>query len=312
MRLGRRIVQLIFGAEVDSALRPVLAVQLVGSMAGSTLWSFMAIWAVEELDGKSLLPFSFAVGAVLAGVSGFVGGSLSDRVGRRSVILFGNGVMVGYPLVLLAIGDRTVAGIVALSLAGVFGALGGSVGQAMVADLVPRHRHAEAYASVRVASNFGVVMGPPLGGVLLIAGSWTALFIGVCALSALSWLFAFRFLPQRGRYAPDEPPAKGSNRIILRDTPFLLFLGSAIFAWLVYVAYEIVLPVSLVDGFGYEPAAWGFLVWINPLLVTLFQMRLTRATADVGAPKPSWWRSSSWVSPSRYSSGVTRCWSSSS
>ena len=49
---------------------------------------------------------------------------------------------------------------------------------------------------------------------------------------------------------------------------------------------EIVLPVSLVDGFGYAPAAWGFLVWINPLLVTLFQLRLTRATAFVSpAPK---------------------------
>ena len=50
---------------------------------------------------------------------------------------------------------------------------------------------------------------------------------------------------------------------------------SAVFAWLVYVAYEVVLPVSIVDGFGYEPAAWGFLVWINLLLVTLFQLRLT-------------------------------------
>ena len=53
----------------------------------------------------------------------------------------------------------------------------------------------------------------------------------------------------------------------------------------VYVAYEIVLPVSLVDGFGYDASAWGFLVWINPLLVTLFQLRLTRRTAGV-APAP--------------------------
>ena len=73
--------------------------------------------------------------------------------------------------------------------------------------------------------------------------------------------------------------------MILADKPFLLFLGSAIFAWLVYVAYEIVLPVSLVDGFGYDASAWGFLVWINPLLVTLFQLRLTRRTAGI-APAP--------------------------
>ncbi len=74
--------------------------------------------------------------------------------------------------------------------------------------------------------------------------------------------------------------------MIFSDRRFLLFLGSAVFAWLTYVAYEVVLPVSIVDGYGYEPSAWGFLVWVNPLLVTLFQVRLTRfATPLSPAPK---------------------------
>jgi dipeptide/tripeptide permease len=74
--------------------------------------------------------------------------------------------------------------------------------------------------------------------------------------------------------------------VIFADRRFLIFLGSAIFAWLTYVAYEVVLPVSIVDGYGYEPQAWGFLVWVNPLLVTLLQVRLTRATAPIpAAPK---------------------------
>ena len=115
---------------------------------------------------------------------------------------------------------------------------------------------------------------------------WHALFPTVATLSAAAWVIAYRFLPHRGAYSPEGPPERGSLRVILADRPFLLFLGSAVFAWLVYVAYEVVLPVSIVDGFGYQPAVWGFLVWINPLLVTLFQLRLTRATAGVpAAPK---------------------------
>ena len=94
-------------------------------------------------------------------------------------------------------------------------------------------------------------------------------------------------------FAPDGPPERGSLAVILADRRFLLFLGSAVFAWLMYVAYEIVLPVSLVDGYGYQPAAWGFLVWVNPLLVALFQVRLTRAH-DARCPRR---RSSS-----------SRCW----
>ena len=285
MRVVRRLVELIWGDDLDEALRPVLGVTLVSMVAGSATWSFMAIWAIEELDAKAELPFALLASAVLAMLSGFVGGYLSDRVGRRRVILFGQAIMVGYPILLLAVVDTKWAGLVALSLAGMFGALGGSVSQAMVADLVAPERHQAAYASVRVAANVGVVVGPPLGGLLLVLGSWSLLFPSVAVLSGIAWLVAFRYLPHRGAYAPEGPPERGSLSVILADRRFLIFLGSAVFAWLTYVAYEVVLPVSIVDGYGYEPQAWGFLVWVNPLLVTLLQVRLTRATAPI-APAP--------------------------
>ena len=282
----RRVIHLIWGDDLDDALRPVLGVTLASSAAGSATWSFMAIWAIEELDAKAELPFALLIGAAFAATSGFLGGYLSDRIGRRRVILFGQGVMVGYPLLLLALSSTKWAGLIALSLAGMFGALGGSVGQAMVADLVAPERHQAAYASVRVAANVGVVIGPPLGGLLLVLGSWSALFPTVAVLSGIAWLIAFRFLPHRGAFAPEGPPEGGSLSVIFSDRRFLLFLGSAVFAWLTYVAYEVVLPVSIVDGYGYEPSAWGFLVWVNPLLVTLFQVRLTRfATPLSPAPK---------------------------
>jgi MFS family permease len=278
-------VHLVWGDDLDDALRPVIGVTLVSTAAGSATWSFMAIWAIEELDAKEELPFALLASAVLAMLSGFVGGYLSDRIGRRRVILFGQAIMVGYPVLLLALVDTKWAGLVAFSLAGMFGALGGSVSQAMVADLVAPERHQAAYASVRVAANVGVVVGPPLGGLLLILGSWSLLFPSVALLSGIAWLVAFRYLPHRGAYAPERPPERGSLSVIFADTRFLIFLGSAVFAWLTYVAYEVVLPVSIVDGYGYEPQAWGFLVWVNPLLVTLFQVRLTRATAPI-APAP--------------------------
>jgi MFS family permease len=286
VRAVRHVTRLVWGDDVDEALRPVLGVTFAGSAAGSATWSFMAIWAVEELGAKAALPFAFLVGAVLSGLSGFAGGYLSDRIGRRRVILIGNGIMVGYPLLLLALSGAKWAGLAALALAGVFGSLGGSVSQAMVADLVAPERRQAAYASVRVAANMGVVIGPPLGGLLLVLGSWSALFPCVAVLSGIAWFIAYRYLPHRGAFAPDGPPERGSLSVILGDRRFLIFLGSAVFAWLTYVAYEVVLPVSLVDGYGYPPSAWGFLVWINPLLVALFQVRLTRlATPLPAAPK---------------------------
>jgi MFS family permease len=284
--LLRWLYRIIWGTDVEPALRPVLAINLAGSIAGSTWWTFMGIWAITRLDAEAQLPFAFAVGAVLAAISGYVGGHLSDRFGRRRLLLVGEAIMVVYPLLLIAIGDNLWPGLVALSFAGVFGGLGGSVTQAMVADLVPPERHETSYAAVRVASNLGVTMGPPVGALLLFVGGWAALFAGVALLSLSAWLIAYRLLPVRGAYSPERPPERGSLGVVLRDRALLLFVGSAGFAWLVYVAYQELLPISLVDSHGLEPAAWGLLVVINPICVTFLQLRLTRRVAGIpAAPK---------------------------
>jgi predicted MFS family arabinose efflux permease len=149
----------------------------------------------------------------------------------------------------------------------------------MVADLVPPERQEAGYAAVRVASNLGVTIGPPLGGLLLYIGSWHALFLGCAFLALNASITAFRFIPRTGAYAPEKPPERSSLKAIGRDRPFLVFLVSASLAWLVYVAYETVLPISLTTTHGMAASTWGFLLVINPVFVTFFQMRVIRWTA---------------------------------
>jgi dipeptide/tripeptide permease len=71
--------------------------------------------------------------------------------------------------------------------------------------------------------------------------------------------------------------------VILRDTPFLLFMLSSVFATMTYIATETLLPISVTTTHHLAPAAWGFLMILNPLSVTLFQLRLMRLTARVPA-----------------------------
>jgi predicted MFS family arabinose efflux permease len=287
VRLARRLAHLIWGAEVDRALRPVLAIALVGAMSGSTLWSFLGIWAVDELGAEpGQLGIAFLVAAVMAGVLGYLGGHLSDHVGRRRMILIGEAGFACYVLGYPFLGDDVVVGLGYLTLAGAVASIGGSVTQALIADLVPKEKHEEAYAAQRVASNLGVTLGPPLGGLLLLLGGWRTLFVGASIFTWVAFAIGYRFVPRRGRYTPEAPPERGSVGVILRDYAFLLFLASGMFAWLVYVSFEVVLPVSLVDTYGFSPALWGFLVIVNPLAVTLLQLRLTRRVEHVpAAPK---------------------------
>jgi dipeptide/tripeptide permease len=48
-----------------------------------------------------------------------------------------------------------------------------------------------------------------------------------------------------------------------------------------YVATETLLPISATTTHHLAPAAWGVLMVVNPLLVTVFQLRLTRWTARI-------------------------------
>jgi predicted MFS family arabinose efflux permease len=282
MRLVSRFIRLVWGDDVDRALRPVLAVSLTGSIAGSTIFPFLGIWAIKGLHAsQSALAVTYLIGAVLSGLTGYVGGHTSDRVGRRPMILLGWGCMALVPLGLLAVGDHVYLGLALLALLPVFGSLGGAADQAMVADLVAPERHEAAYASVRVASNLGVTIGPPIGGLLLIGHHWSHLWLGVLPLAVLSFLIAYRYIPRGGAYAPSGPPQRGSLRVILRDHPFLLFMLSSVFATMTYVATETLLPISVTTTHNLAPAAWGALMILNPLLVTFTQLRLTRWTAGI-------------------------------
>jgi predicted MFS family arabinose efflux permease len=284
MTFFARIFRLIWGGDVDRALRPVLAVGLMGSIAGSTLFPFLGIWAIKDLHAsQTSLGATYLVGAILSAVVGYAGGHTSDRVGRRPMILLGWGFMALVPLALLLIGRHVVPGLVLMSLLPFFGSLVGPPDQAMVADLVPPERHEAAYASVRVAQNLGVTIGPPLGGLLLVGGHWNHLFVGVLPLAAGALAIAYRYIPRGGAYAPAGPPQRGSFAVIVRDHPFLLFMLSSVFATMTYVATETLLPISVTTTHHLAPAAWGALMIVNPLFVTLFQLRLTRWSAGVPA-----------------------------
>jgi predicted MFS family arabinose efflux permease len=284
MRLFARIFRLVWGGDVDRALRPVLAVSLVGSIAGASAYPFLGVWAVKELGAaQSKLAFAYLAGAVLAGVTGYLGGHASDHVGRRPMILVGWGFQAVVPLLLLAVGHRIWAGLVLLALMPVFGSLGGAADQAMVADLVAPERQEGAYASVRVASNLGVTIGPVIGGLLLIGNHWSHLWLGTLVLSAAGFAIAFRYIPRGGAYAPAGPPQRGSFGVIIRDSPFLFFMLASIFATATYVATETLLPISVTTTHHLAPAVWGFVMILNPLFVTVFQLRLTRWAAPIPA-----------------------------
>jgi MFS transporter, DHA1 family, tetracycline resistance protein len=156
---------------------PQLIEQLSGSTSAAGLWNglFVALWAAMQ----------FLCSPVI--------GSLSDRFGRRPVILISvAGLALDFLLMAvapnlwwLALG-RILAGVTSSSFTSTF---------AYMADITPPEQRARGYGLIGAAFSGGFVAGPLLGGVLgeisLRAPFWAA-----AGLSALAFFYGLLVLPE--------------------------------------------------------------------------------------------------------------------
>src|SRR5207253_6862222 len=162
----------------------------------------------------------------------------------------------------------TALAFVLIVVQGVIGAPAYSLDRVLVADLVADEESREpAYAAVRVATNLGTLVGPPLGALLVFVAGWTAFLLGIAVLGVVGAAFAITLLPPAHAIVEAQEP--GSLGTVLRDRPFSLLLLSTLLAFTDYCGFETVLPVLAVSAYGLAPSTWGLLVIISPALVVL-------------------------------------------
>jgi MFS family permease len=275
----RGLVNRLVGGTIDPVLRPVLGVSFLQSVATSARVSFMGLWALRALGSSQReLGLAFAGAAVASLIAGYVGGHLSDRIGRRRPILVSSATLTAIAACLAFVDGHVFVGLALMVCAGGAEGIAVAAEQALLTDLVPRDRHEHAFASARVVQNLGYMVGPLIGAALLTVG-WRTLFISTSAIGALAFLVALQAIPKHAQHSSAEPPAVSSWRVLARDPAFAIVLAAGTLAAIVYLSYETLLPISLVQSHGLAPAAWGVLLSINPIVVVLFQIRLT---ASVG------------------------------
>lgn len=154
-----------------------------------------------------LLPFyagGFASGAVLVGLLGslyaatqlvggpFLGG-LSDRVGRRPVLIL---CLLGASLAYLMLGLAQTLPVLVAAVA-LAGGAGGTVAtaQAYIADTTPPERRARGLGLIGAAFGLGLMAGPALGGLLSLVSLQAPAF-GASALALGNAAFGLLILPE--------------------------------------------------------------------------------------------------------------------
>ena len=234
---------------------------------------------VESMGGDAQ-----TVGFLLAGFSllqllatPFLG-RLSDRIGRRPVILVslaGNaGAMVVFALAThlallpLLFFSRLLAGATAGNL---------SACQASIADVCDGEERTKGMGLLGAGIGLGMLLGPVIGGELSHFGPW-APPIGAAAMALADLIGAFFLMPEtRKPAAPDLPSAtaapapKPSLVQVLSQRPLLIVLGLYFLTFLAMTNLQVALAFLVKARFAWGGREVGRLFGVMGLLALIIQ-----------------------------------------
>src|ERR1700719_1732591 len=191
-------------------------------------------------------------------------GVLSDRLGRRPIILLSN-LGLGLDYVVMALSPtigwlflgRIISGITTSSI---------PTAMAYIADVTPKEKRAGAFGMIGVAFGVGFTFGPAIGGLVGDVNPRLAFWVAA-GLSLANWLWGFLFVPeslpqeQRKQFALRRANPLGSL-VLLRSHPELWRLATIQF--LAYTAHNVFSVWALYSIYRY---AWGELTTGFSLMV---------------------------------------------
>jgi len=256
----------------------------IDSLGGALLFPFFALYVTQKFGvGMTQVGVLFAVLSGARIIGSFLSGALTDKIGRRSLMIYGLIFSAGSSLIMAFIDDMTIF-YTAVFFVGLLSSIGGPAQQAMVADLLPEKQRADGYGLLHVSNNLAHTIGPMIGG--LLAGiSYLLLFFIDAILSIVTAIIIYFALPetqpQKSDTQVEESMAKilGGYWLVARNGAFMAFFAIAILMKLVYRQMGTTLPVFLRDVHGVPPQGYGWLLSLNAGMVVLFQFMITRKTS---------------------------------
>jgi DHA1 family bicyclomycin/chloramphenicol resistance-like MFS transporter len=251
---------------------PLIA-NLVAQLAFGLLAMTICIPSMQEWGAifgstQAAVQLTFSGYVVAYGGLQLLYGPLSDRLGRKKILLLGI-ALGGLGSLLAALATDLTLLTAARVLQGAGCAAGMVVGRAMVQDLF------DGPERTRVMAYIGMAMGlvPPLatilGGQLHVRVGWQANFVLLTVLSVVMFVAAWRGLPDHP--ARTEPPQThwlrdmaSSYARLAREPSFLLYVALLSMTTATFYAFLAGAPIVL-GSYGVGPAGIGYHIMVVPL-----------------------------------------------
>jgi DHA1 family bicyclomycin/chloramphenicol resistance-like MFS transporter len=217
-------------------------------------------------------------------------GPLSDRFGRRPVVLAGLALTALTSLAALA--ASTVTGlIIARSLQALGASAGLVVGRAIIRDLYHRDRAASMIASVTMVVIAAPMIAPLLGGFLDTLFGWQSIFIAVSAACAVVVAWAALALPETRVKQPEGKPVKlwEEIRALMRERRFVGYVLCAGLGTAPFFTFLGGGPHVVVGIMGRTSAEYGLWFAINAVGYLAGNFGAWRYSSWYGIDRMIWW-----------------------
>lgn len=275
----RRIQSLI--DEYPRNFWTIVVTSFIDHLGGALLFPFFTLYITRKFSvGMTTVGLLFGVFAVTGMIGSTIGGALTDRIGRKAMLLFGL-IFSALSTLWMGLMDDFSMFMSGTVVVGLLSSIGGPAQQAMVADILPERQRAQGFGILRVVMNLSVVIGPAIGG-FLAAQSYLLLFITDAVTSIIVAVIVFIILPET---RPSWPTSKQKESFALtfagygrafRDSLFMVFIGASVLMVIVYAQMNSTLAVYLRDFHQINEQGFGYILSLNAAIVVLFQFAITR------------------------------------
>ncbi|MEO4053065.1 MFS transporter [Solibacillus sp. CAU 1738] len=249
---------------------------------------FLAIYLQKELGASPLLiGLTLGVAPLCATFGGFIGGYLTDKFGRKSVIIT---TVFVWSAVFIGFAVATIAPLFVLlnALNGLCRSFFEPGTQALMIDFTEGNKRRRLFSVRYTAINIAAVIGPLVGVMISTLSSAVVPFIITATMYALYGLFLIFLLNKyemRQKMLAAGQSIQHIFRVVLADRKLLLFLAGGILINVGYSQFDSTLPQYIQLNIADGVKLFSLLIALNATVVLLLQLPISMLTEKISIMK---------------------------